>query len=77
MLRRSIDPKSKVVAVEYQHKMPLVVSEEKICDYIADFKVSFADGHVEIHDAKGFLTDVYRLKKKLVHAIYGIEIKEF
>jgi hypothetical protein len=33
--------------------------------YIADFRVTYADGHEEIVDCKGFKTAVYRMKKKL------------
>lgn len=48
----------------------------KICKYIADFKVQYPDGRIEYEDVKGFKTDIYKLKKKLVLAFYGIEIKE-
>lgn len=48
----------------------------KICVYRADFKVIYTDGRIEYEDVKGFKTDMYRLKKKLVAAFYGIEIKE-
>lgn len=44
--------------------------------YVADFKVTYADGRIEIIDVKGMKTPVYRLKKKLVESKYGIEIKE-
>ena len=45
--------------------------------YIADFK--YYDnklGDWVILDAKGILTDVYRLKKKLIEAQFGIKIIE-
>lgn len=74
--RRAQDPRQKVVAVQYQYKMPVKVNGVHICDYFADFYVSFADGHHEIQDAKGVKTDVYKLKKKLIEAIYGEKIIE-
>ncbi|MGH7239251.1 MAG: DUF1064 domain-containing protein [Candidatus Saccharimonadales bacterium] len=76
-LRRHKEPKEKVVAVQYQYKIPLVVNGMKVADYYADFYVSFGDGRKEIHDVKGVKTAVYNLKKKMVKAIYGEDIKEF
>lgn len=34
--------------------------------YLADFVVHYADGHTEVVDVKGFRTDVYKLKKKML-----------
>lgn len=38
--------------------------------YRADFKVIYPDGVVEIVDTKGYKTQVYRLKKKMLLARY-------
>lgn len=76
LMRFAKNPKDKVTGVEYQFRMPLMVNGQKIADYFADFRVTFADGRVEIWDAKGMRTDVYKLKKKLVKAIHGCEIVE-
>lgn len=38
--------------------------------YIADFKVTYADGKVEIVDVKGMETDVFKLKKKMFEYQY-------
>lgn len=59
-----------------QPEFPLVVNGVKIGKYIADFKVHWKDGRVTIVDVKGMATPVYRLKKKLVKALYGIEVEE-
>jgi hypothetical protein len=61
---------------ERQPVFECVVNKKKICTYRADFKVTYPKGYFEIEDVKGFKTPVYRLKKKLVEALYGIEIKE-
>jgi len=50
---------------------PIVVAK-----YIGDFQYEAADGTKVVEDVKGFKTPVYRLKKKLVEALYGIEIRE-
>lgn len=44
--------------------------------YVSDFYYQTRDGAVIIEDAKGFRTPTYRLKKKLVEAIFGVEIVE-
>lgn len=38
--------------------------------YIADFRVTYSDGRVEVEDVKGFKTKQYQLKKKLLLARY-------
>lgn len=43
--------------------------------YIADF-VYFKDGEQVVEDVKGYLTDVYKIKRELMRALLGIEIKE-
>lgn len=51
---------------------------EKV-DYRADFVVLYPDGHFEVEDAKSSATSkdkVFRIKKKLMLEVYGIEIKE-
>ena len=43
--------------------------------YRADF-VYILDGDIIVEDVKGFKTEAYQLKKKLMMAVYGIEITE-
>lgn len=43
--------------------------------YKADFVYSL-DGEIIVEDVKGFRTKEYEIKKKLMKAIYGIEIQE-
>ena len=38
--------------------------------YTADFKVTYADGHVEIIDVKGIKTEVFKLKRKIFEFQY-------
>ena len=59
-----------------QPKYRLLVKDELICTYIGDFIYLSSGGGIVVEDVKGFKTPVYRLKKKLMKAIYGIEIKE-
>lgn len=60
-------------------QVPLVieVNHALICKYIADFKYwSVVDQKTVWEDAKGFRTPEYRLKKKLVKAVWDIDIQE-
>lgn len=63
--------------LELQPRYPIVVNGLKICTYVADFRyVDVAKGETVIEDVKGVLTAVYRLKKKLLQAVLGLEIQE-
>jgi hypothetical protein len=62
--------------LEVQPRYPLEVNGVRIGVYIGDFQY-VEDGSVIVEDVKGGAsTPVYRLKKKLVKAIYGVEIRE-
>lgn len=65
----------KIHMLELQPKFPIVINKVKVCTYIADFEY-MENGFRIIEDVKGMKTPVYRLKKKLVQAVYGIEVKE-
>lgn len=75
-LKHAKDPKERVISYETQVPFQIEINRIKICKYLADFKVLYKDKHIEIIDVKGFRTEIYRLKKKLVEAQYGIIIKE-
>ena len=44
--------------------------------YVADFVYYDKNGRLVVEDFKGFKTDLYKLKKKLMKYIYNIDIKE-
>jgi len=44
--------------------------------YVCDFFIFWANGEVTIEDVKGFKTETYKVKKKMVEAIYPIIISE-
>jgi len=48
---------------------------QRAITYKADFSY-MQDGELKVLDAKGVKTDVYKLKKKLMLALLGIEIEE-
>lgn len=64
-----------ITDLELQKPFRLDVNGVHICDYIADF-VYRRNGVQITEDAKGKATELYRIKKALMRAIYGIEIFE-
>jgi len=50
--------------------------KQRATAYIADCVYRTKDGKVVVEDVKGFRTDAYRLKKKLLLERHGIEIQE-
>ena len=55
----------------------IAVRDEHICTYICDFAyVPKGDCAAIFEDVKGVKTPVYRLKRKLMSAVHGIEITE-
>ena len=72
-----LEKAGEIKRLETQPVYPIVVNGKKICTYIADFRY-FDSGFSReiIEDVKGMKTPVYRLKKKLVEALYNITITE-
>ena len=49
---------------------------ERGVKYIADFTYVTKDGRFVVEDAKGVKTDVYKIKRKLMLQVHGIQITE-
>ncbi len=69
--------------LELQPKFPLLIRPfdqteppVQVGNYIADFAYTDGKTGLVVIDVKGFKTPVYRLKKKIVEALYGITITE-
>jgi len=56
-----------------QPRFPLKVNGLLICTYVGDFTYR-SDGASVVEDSKGFITPEFRLKKKLMLAVHGIEV---
>lgn len=63
--------------LQIQVKFPIIKKSQygREIRYIADF-VYLEDGKIVVEDTKGYRTDVYKLKKRLMAEVHGIEIKE-
>ena len=72
----------KIKDLQMQVKYRIVIDSYKICTYIADFSYKDLTTFLQptiVEDVKSEYTKkmpIYRLKKKLMLAVFGIEIKE-
>ena len=70
-----------VSEVECQPPFPLFLLDcysdkpVHICTYLADFHYTLKDGEMVWEDVKGFDTPMSKLKRKMVWASYGIEVR--
>ena len=65
-----------ITALECHPRYPLVVNGVKVGSYEADFRYVTPEGETVIEDVKGVRTSTYKLKKRLVEALYGIQVVE-
>lgn len=78
---KALQEQGEIENLKLQPSYECVVKNQKITTYRADFKYDVIDdrGHTikaVVEDVKGMLTDIYKLKKKLVEACYDIKILE-
>ncbi len=75
---RLLERAGKISRLETQVKFLLVpqCGKERPVHYVADFVYQDQHGIRVVEDCKGFRTDVYKLKRKLMKWVRGIEILE-
>ena len=84
--KKAVKPEERVVTIERQVRYPLAVNGQKICTYVADFVVTFGDGRTKVIDfknpylakGKGKSTpavQLFQVKRKLMKALFGIEVE--
>lgn len=81
VLQKNAKNKSeRVVKIQLQPRFDININYINIGFYKADFRVKYADERIEIIDVKGLKKgsayQLFKLKKKLVEALYDIEIIE-
>ena len=72
---RLLERSGEIESLELQPRYDLIVNGVNIGFYKADFRYWRGCKQI-IEDVKGMRTATYQLKKKLIAAIYGIEILE-
>lgn len=77
MFLRMMERRGVIRELNNQVTFNISYDTKKICKYVADF-VYLKDGKRVVEDFKSSATrtPVYRLKKKLLSVMYGVEIKE-
>lgn len=79
---RLLEKAREIDSLTRQPRYRIMVGGIKVCDYVGDFRYYSHrpenNGLTElvVEDVKGMKTAVYRLKKKLMLACHGIEIRE-
>lgn len=71
-----LEKNDKIKNLQLQVKYAFKIEGIKICSYVADFTYYTDNNLFVVEDTKGFKTYIYKIKKKLMLALYGIEIKE-
>lgn len=64
-----------ISGLETQRPYDIAVNGKKICRYVADFTYTERGAFVA-EDTKGFRTPEYKLKSKLMSAVFGIDVRE-
>jgi len=65
----------KISELKMQVPFKFELNGVKICKYIADFQY-IQNSQLITEDVKGYKTEIYKLKKKLLKAFYNIDILE-
>lgn len=80
---KQLEKLGEITDLELQPKFELFAHHKdsgkpiKVCSYVADFAFWDVKKRVRrIQDYKGFVPQLYRLKKKMMLACHGIEIEE-
>lgn len=76
---RAMQKAGRIADLKRQVKFEIVCGQDSIhvCDYVADFQyLDVTRDDLVVEDVKGFRTQVYILKKKLMLAVHGIAIVE-
>lgn len=78
MTLKLLERAGEISKLQRQVKYLLIPAQngERKCEYVADFVYQDRDGNTVVEDCKGYRTDVYRLKRKLMLWIHNIRIKE-
>lgn len=75
---RLLERAGEITDIERQVTYELIPKQqgERAVKYIADFRYKDKDGQVVVEDVKGYKTEVYKIKRKLMLHRHGIRIRE-
>ena len=58
-----------LTTIERQVKISLKAYDKHICNYYIDFVLTYQDGHREYSEIKGYATDIWKMKWKMLEAM--------
>ena len=70
---RLLERGHQIVALVLQPRFLIEVNGQKVCTYVGDFSY-MEKGRTVVEDVKGVETDVFKLKRKLMRAVHGIDV---
>lgn len=72
---KALENQYKIQNLNIQVKFPLIKKSQygKEIRYVADF-VYYVNGEMIVEDTKGYVTDVFKLKARMMAELYGIKI---
>ena len=65
-----------ITELKCQVPFPIVVGGELVCRYVSDFTYLDGTGKLVVEDVKGMPTPIYKLKRKLMSAVLGLDVVE-
>ena len=65
-----------ILSIKLQPRFDIIINGKFCGFYKADFEIELPDKSIQIIDVKGMKTIVYKLKKKIIEAMYNIKIIE-
>jgi hypothetical protein len=69
---RMMEEAGEIKDLKRQVVYPIEVNGMKVCEYVADFV--YEKGEIVVEDAKGYRTEMFNLKAKLMKAVHGVEV---
>lgn len=75
LVLKDMQERKEIFSLYRQKPFEVEINGKHICIYKSDFDY-WQNGQHIIEDVKGFKTQMYKLKKKLVEAIHGVSIQE-
>lgn len=71
-----LEKQGQIFNLQLQVRFPIIVKNRLICTYVSDFTYYDKQKRFVVEDVKGVRTQTYRLKKKLIEALYPFSILE-
>lgn len=69
ILMKADDINERVIEWEYEPHLEVTCNGKRVFTYKIDFKVTYGDDRIEYVEVKGFATNYWRLKFKVVEAV--------